>query len=166
MRRDGRWWPYWNPLIGQRVPSPYQHPDVALSCCVASGPRGLLLTPCWWAVMTDHEGPVVNLYAPGSATVKLEDGAEVTILQETDYPVNDQVRFTVQPSQENRFALKLRIPAWSRITSLSVNSQEVPCPAGAYARPEHDWRRDDSGALKLDLRGRAVPAPVARRNWP
>jgi len=47
-----------------------------------------------------------------------------------------------------------------------VNSQEVPCPAGAYARPEHDWRRDDSGALKLDLRGRAVPAPVARRNWP
>jgi len=158
MRPDGRWWSYFNPLIGQRVPSPDQHPDVVMSCCVASGPVGLLLTPRW-AVMTDHEGPVVNLYAPGSATVKLEDGAEVRILQETDFPVNDRIKLTLQPSQESRFALKLRIPAWSRNTSLSVNGQVVPCPAGAYAKLERDWRRGDSVVLKLDLRGRAVPAP-------
>jgi hypothetical protein len=91
--------------------------------------------------------------------VKLEDGAEVRILQETDFPVNDRIKLTLQPSQESRFALKLRIPAWSSNTSLSVNGQVVPCPAGAYAKLERDWRRGDSVVLKLDLRGRAVPAP-------
>lgn len=64
MMPDGRWWAYWNPLIGERVPSRYIHTDVVLSCCVASGPRGLLLTSRW-AVMTAPQGPVVNLYAPG-----------------------------------------------------------------------------------------------------
>jgi len=157
MTPDGRWWAYFTPLTGQRVPSP-NHREDALSCCVVSGPSGLLLTQRW-AVMTDHEGPVVNLYAPGSATVKLEDGTEVKILQETDYPVNDRTKLTLQPSPEGRFALKLRIPAWSRNTSLSVNGQAVPCPAGAYAKLERDWKRGDSVVLKLDLRGRAVPAP-------
>jgi hypothetical protein len=158
MTPDGRWWSYWNPLIGQRVPSTYQHSDIGLSCCVASGPRALLLAPRW-AVMTDRDGPVVNLYAPGSATAKLEDGNEVKILQETDYPETNQVKLTLEPSARRRFALKVRIPAWSRETSLSVNGQVVPCPPGAYAKLEREWTPGDSVLLKLDLRGRAVPAP-------
>jgi DUF1680 family protein len=158
MTLEGRWWAYWNPLTGERVPSPTQYPDISLTCCVASGPRGLLLTPRW-AVMTEDDGAVVNLYAPGSATVQLKDGTEVKILQETDYPVNDQVRLTLQPSQKRWFALRLRIPAWSRNTLLSVNGQAVACQAGTYAKLEREWTAGDSVVLKLDLRGRAVPAP-------
>ncbi len=47
MTPDARWWAYFSPLVGERVPSPLQYEDVGLSCCVASGPRGLLLTPQW-----------------------------------------------------------------------------------------------------------------------
>ena len=68
MTPDGEWFSYFTQLTGERVPSFIAHADLNLSCCVASGPRGLLLTPRW-AVMTARDGPVVNLYAPGTATL-------------------------------------------------------------------------------------------------
>jgi uncharacterized protein len=80
MTPDGAWWAYFSPLAGQRVPSHYQHEDVQMSCCVANGPRGLLLTPRW-AVMGCENGIAVNLYAPGKAAVQLADGTAVQIDQ-------------------------------------------------------------------------------------
>jgi DUF1680 family protein len=158
MTPDGRWWSYWTALQGQRVPSAVQHADVGLSCCVANGPRGLLLAPRW-AAMTSPAGPVINLYAPGSAQLSLADGSVVEIDQETDYPVSDEVTFTVGPSGTRRFPLSLRIPGWSRQTRLSVNGQVIECQAGTYARIDRDWSAGDKVVLRLDLRGRAVPAP-------
>src|ERR1035438_1430936 len=73
MTPDGEWFSYFTQLTGERVPSFIAHADLNLSCCVASGPRGLLLTPRW-AVMTARGGPVVNLYAPGTASLQLADG--------------------------------------------------------------------------------------------
>ena len=158
MTPQGDWWAYWCPLVGQRVPSPHQHSDVELSCCVANGPRGLLLTPRW-ALMTARDGPVVNLYAPGTSTAKLADGTEVKIVQETGYPVTDQAAFTVTPSRKGRFVLRLRIPAWSTSTALTVNGDPAPCQPGTYAKLDREWSPGDKVVLNLDLRGRAVRAP-------
>jgi DUF1680 family protein len=158
MMPDGGWWSYWTPLTGQRVPSAQQFQDVGLSCCVASGPRGLLLTPSW-AVMTAKDGPVVNLYAPGTATTHLADGTEVRIEQETDYPVGARVRLTVSPAVPRRFPVRLRIPAWSQETTLRVRGEPVSCRPGTYVSIERDWTSGDPIELTLDLRGRAVPAP-------
>lgn len=158
MTPQGDWWAYWCPLIGQRVPSPFQHDDVRLSCCAANGPRALLLTPRW-AVMTSGDGPVVNLYASGTAAVKLRDGTEVKLVQETGYPVDDRIALTVFPARKSRFALRLRIPAWSRENALSVNGEPVACKPGTYAVLDREWSENDLVVLKLDLGGRAVPAP-------
>jgi len=158
MTPDGAWWAYFSPLAGQRVPSHYQHDDVELSCCVANGPRGLLLTPRW-AVMGDPAGIVVNLYAPGSATHTLASGTEVKLTQQTDYPVNDEIKLTISPARKSKFTVKLRIPAWSKITTLSVNGKPVACTPGSYAEINREWAPDDQVLLQLDLRGRAVPAP-------
>lgn len=158
MTPGGDWWSYWCPLAGQRVPSPHQHSDVQLSCCVANGPRGLLLTPRW-ALMEEKDGPVVNLYAPGTSTARLTDGTDVKIVQETGYPVTDQTTLTVTPSRKCRFVLGLRIPAWSESTALTVNGNPVPCQPGTYARIDREWSPGDKVALTLDLRGRAVSAP-------
>lgn len=158
MTPTGRWWAYFSPLIGQRVPSDAQHKDVGLSCCVANGPRGLLLTPSW-SVMTAPTGPVVNLYAPGISKVKLADGTSVKIIQETDYPVGDRVALAIMPEQKHRFTLGLRIPAWSQQTALDVNGKAVACQPGTYAQLDREWSPNDKVVLRLDLRGRAVPAP-------
>lgn len=158
MTPDGAWWAYFSPLSGQRVPSHYQHEDVQMSCCVANGPRGLLLTPKW-AMMGFDGGIVVNLYAPGEAFHELPDGNRVTVKQETDYPKGDTINLTVSPAKKVRFALKLRIPEWSKANSLVVNGESFTPNPGGYALIDREWSPGDQVSLTLDLRGRAVAAP-------
>ena len=158
MTPDGAWWAYFSPLAGQRVPSHYQHEDVQMSCCVANGPRGLFLTPRW-AVMGCKAGIVVNLYSPGTATPKLTNGTEVKLVQQTDYPAGDEITLTILPATKTKFALNLRIPAWSKNTSLTVNGKLVATKAASYAEVTREWSPGDQVVLKLDLRGRAMAAP-------
>ena len=49
-RPAGEWWAYYSGLMGERVHSHQQFPDVVMSCCVANGPRGLMITPSWAAM--------------------------------------------------------------------------------------------------------------------
>ena len=54
-------------------------------CCLSSGPRGVALIPTF-AVTTDADGVVVNLYDAGTAKLNLRDGTPVTLTTETRYP--------------------------------------------------------------------------------
>ncbi len=158
MSPHGGWWAYFSPLIGERIPSLMQHEDVGLSCCVASGPRALLLTPRW-SIMGSKNGITINLYSQGSYNEKLQDGTEVNIIQDTDYPVGDQITLTVKPSKPCNFTLSLRIPGWSKKNKLSINGQTKKCLPGTYAKINRTWSAGDKIILNLDLRGRIIPAP-------
>jgi uncharacterized protein len=157
MMPRGEWWAYNSPLNGERVPSNVQGTD--LSCCVSSGPRGLMITPGWAAMNDLATGPVMNLYFAGTASFKLSDGTHVTIVQETDYPVNNLITLDVVPDKATSFELKLRIPEWSKQTILKVNGKTVPCKPGSYARIKRSWKKNDRVTLELDLRGRIIRAP-------
>jgi DUF1680 family protein len=156
----GSWWSYFSPLIGQRVPSLPQYEDLKLSCCVANGPRSLLLIPRL-SVMEDSRGITANLYAPGSYGVRLPDGTAATVVQTTDYPRNGTVSIAVHTETQTPFTLSLRVPAWSRKTTLTVNGTEISCPAGLYARVRRIWKPEDRVELTLDMRGRAVQSPAS-----
>jgi DUF1680 family protein len=157
MMPDGEWWAYNSPLNGERVPSNVQGID--LSCCVSSGPRGLMITP-EWAVMNDlANGPVINLYSAGTASFKLTDGKNVTLVQETDYPVSNLISLNIQPENTSSFVLKLRIPAWSQQSVLKVNGETIACKPGSYACIQRTWKKNDRVTLELDLRGRIIRAP-------
>jgi DUF1680 family protein len=156
MMPKGQWWAYNSPLSGERVPSRQQ--GSLLSCCVSSGPRGLLITP-QWGMMTDAEGPVINLYAPGSASYLLAGRKKVTITQSTDYPMGGLITFAVQPEKTSSFTVRLRIPEWSKKTVLKVNGQEIPFQSGSYASIQREWKKDDQITLELDMRGRIIRAP-------
>ncbi|HLA39556.1 MAG TPA: beta-L-arabinofuranosidase domain-containing protein, partial [Candidatus Glassbacteria bacterium] len=130
-----------------------------LHCCNANGPRGLLVAP-QVAVMASDEGPVVNLYIAGSATVTLPSGNRVTIVQETDYPLHETVSIRVYPEKPERFTLRLRVPQWSVRTSISAGGAEVSEIApGSYARITSLWEPGDTVKLALDLRGRVMRDP-------
>lgn len=157
MTPDGTWWSYFSPLTGERVPSTCQHADVGLSCCVANGPRGLLLTPAW-AVMSSAAGPVINLFAAGSYRQKV-GSQTITLLQHTDYPVTNKTIIELSTSGPVDFTLTVRIPKWSAQTHLSVNGQRIPCKAGSYAKIKRVWHNGDKVTIGLDFRGRVIPAP-------
>ncbi len=147
MMPDGQWWAYFSGLMGVRVPSYVQHGDVNLSCCVVNGPRGLMLTP-FWAFMQSADGPVVNLYAPGSAQI-----GSVKLDINGDYPVSDHVTIRVSPEQAKEFTLSLRIPAWSEKTKLEVNG-EPQVVAPGYTKIRRTWQTGDLVTINFDMRAK------------
>lgn len=158
MCEEGKWWAYYSPLIGERMPSPMQIPVCQSSCCVANGPRGLLLTP-GWSVMQSKTGPVINLYSKGTWSHKLENGTAVKITQETDYPVNNKILIYIDLPKPARFTVSLRIPAWSKNTAILVNDEKIECRPGTYAFISREWKKGDTIRMEIDLRGRIVRAP-------
>jgi len=166
MTLDGHWWSYFARLNGERIPCPIQHPKAQMTCCVASGPRGLLLIP-QWAVMKSKNGIVINLYAAGTAVVKLDDGVEVAVLQQTSYPETGVVSIRINPKKDLKFPVSLRIPSWSKVTKLSVNGQTMACEPGHYANVDRVWSSGDRVELVLDMRdGRSkLQAERPRLPW-
>ncbi len=154
----GHWWAYFTPLNGERVPSLVQHRDVELSCCVVSGPRGLLLTPRW-AFMTASNGLVINLYGPMSARLPAPSGQTVEVRQQTDYPVEGKVRLSVRMRQPEHMTLYLRIPHWSETTRCVVAGHSVEVRRGTYAKLDRTWNDGDTVQLEFDMRGRILWEP-------
>lgn len=142
---DGTWWCHYNPLEGHREPAPEQC-NLHQNCCVANGPRALMLLPAL-AVMGSRDGPVVNFYEPATATFP-----EARITIDSDYPRVGPVLITVHPPAPTNFTLSLRIPAWSRSTRLEVNGEPVAgVKAGSYARLTRTWTGRDHVRLTLDF---------------
>ena len=160
MLPDGSSFAKYSPLAGHRALGEIQC-DSGLNCCTANGPRALLMLP-ETAVMTAVDGIVVNLYGPSTAALTLPGGGRVTVNQETDYPVSDTVSLRLVPDRPRAFTLRLRIPAWSERSVVTVNGSSVAdVRPGEYARIERTWRAGDEVRLELDLRARLVRAPAA-----
>jgi DUF1680 family protein len=158
MLPDGSSFAKYSPLAGHRALGEIQC-DSGLNCCTANGPRGLLMLP-ETAVMTSADGVVVNLYGQSAATAALAGGGRVRVEQETDYPVSGSIGLKLTPDRARAFTLRLRIPAWSGRSSVTVNGAPVAgVNAGEYARIERTWRAGDEVRLELDVRARAVHAP-------
>jgi DUF1680 family protein len=96
----------------------------------------------------------VHLYGESKVRLKLASGADVELTQATNYPWDGAVAFTSTLASPARFALSLRIPAWAKGATLSVNGVMLDlsaCVADGYARIERDWSDGDRVALYLPL---------------
>ncbi len=124
-------------------------------CCAAIGGAGAgMLHKA--AVTYTQAGLAVNLFLPGTVRVTLPCGTPLTLETETAYPVGDTVKIAVLPEKPARFALSVRIPAWSGQTSLTVNGEAFPANAGTYTEITRDWAPGDVIEIKLDLRVRVL----------
>ncbi|MDZ7691152.1 MAG: glycoside hydrolase family 127 protein [Balneolaceae bacterium] len=52
------------------------------------------------------------------------DGTEVTITETTDYPFQETIEFTIQTPHQVQFPLELRIPAWAKTFSITINGEQ------------------------------------------
>ncbi len=101
-------------------------------CCPPNLARTLAQT-AEYAYAVDPDGVWTGLYGANTARFTLGCGARFTLCQETDYPFDGTIRFTVSESNGVPFTLHLRVPAWARGATLAVGGETRPLEAGRYA---------------------------------
>src|SRR5208282_1167906 len=148
-RCDGSAWGYYVQMEGKK---PYTS-NLDGQCCLSSGPRGVALIPTF-AITTDVDGVVVNLYDASTAKLNLRDGTPVTLTTSTRYPSDEHIRLLIDPAVPKTFALKVRIPAWCRSSSVRVNGKPVTVEAGAdgYVAVTQQWKQRDQLELQFKLK--------------
>ncbi len=152
---DGTEITMYSPLIGHREPGARQC-GMDMSCCSANGPRGYMMIPRY-AVMTGQNGIYINLYNGMTATATLGDKNKVTLIQHTIYPVGDLSKIEVTPDKPETFTIALRIPEWSKKTTIYINGKETAdISPGSYKKITRRWQSGDVIEIRFDLRGRLV----------
>ncbi len=156
---SGRWSTYNTPMDGDRKANFHEIVFQArpgspeLNCCSVNAARGLgLLSE--WALMNDatDDGLVLNWYGPGVLRTRSASGIEIILTSRTDYPRTGPVRISVAPERPTRLDLRLRIPHWSRRTTVRVNGEERPdVKPGSYLDLQRTWKTGDMIELQLDL---------------
>ena len=152
-RPDGYAWGYYVQMQGKK---PYSS-TLEGHCCLSSGPRGISLIPSF-ALSTDADGIVVNLYDEGTAKLRLRDGMPVTVATKTKYPSDGRISITLAPGSKQSFALRLRIPAWCQNPHLRVKGKKVKAEPGpdGYVALREDWKQGDHVELRFKLEPRVV----------
>jgi len=140
---------------------PYGH-----RCCQHNVSHG-------WPYFTKHlwmaapgNGLAAVMYAPSQVDARVgADGDVVTVTEDTRYPFDDEVTFTIQGVKNVDFPVYLRIPQWCDHPEVQVKSAEitrkVTVPAGIQGQwivIRRSWRDGDVLSLKL-------PKTIRLRVW-
>ncbi|MCE5344661.1 MAG: glycoside hydrolase family 127 protein [Bacteroidales bacterium] len=155
MKSDGSDWAKYTPLSGQRMEGSEQC-HMGLNCCVASGPRGLFTLPLT-TVMSGNDGLQVNFFVDGSYVLQTPAKQHIELVQKTDYPVSGKISIKMLLPKPENMILRIRIPEWSKLTTLSVNGDPVNnIVPGKYAVIQRKWNSEDVVEMELDMRGRLI----------
>ena len=116
-----------------------------------------------WLATSDN-GLAAALYAPSTVRAKVADGSEVVISEETSYPFDDHVQFTVSCDRPVDFPLYLRLPGWAGQVRVLLNGRrlEGDFRGGRYAVLRRPWRHGDQVRLEFAPEIKVVTWPSVR----
>ena len=148
---DGRQIRYFTPFEGPRI---YHNTDTY--CCPCNYRRIVADLPSM-IYYKSKEGIALNLYTASKAKIKME-GYSVNVSQETDYPNSGHIVVHVDPSESRTFALKFRIPKWSKGAKISVNgkAEQISFIPTQFAVVERNWKAGDLVTLDFPMDWRLV----------
>jgi DUF1680 family protein len=167
---DGKKFFYPNPLESDGTHE--RSPWFGCACCPGNLTRFFASVP-GYVYAVNGDALYVNLFAAGTAQVKLGNAQSVTLTQQTRYPWEGTVKIGVRPASAGEFTLNVRVPGWARgevvpgdlyrfldksaePVLLKINGAKVPVNlANGYAQIRRTWKAGDT--VELDL-----PMPVRR----
>lgn len=130
------------------------------TCCLANMHQGWtkFASHLWYG--TPNGGVAALLYSPNQLKAKLGAAqTEVTINEETAYPFDDRVVFSISAKKSVEFDFSLRIPEWCKEAIISLNGNELRREKGGQVITiTRNWKNGD----KLDLR---LPMTVTISEW-
>lgn len=120
-------------------------------CCTTNIHQGWpKFTRHLWLASEDG-GLAALVYAPSAVDTMLNN-ARVRVVEETNYPFEDTVRFRFEEAN-GAFPLHLRIPSWSASAEVMVNGERaVDAQPGTIARIHRKWSSGDEVQLRLEPR--------------
>lgn len=120
----------------------------------------------------DSSSIYVNLFIGSEATIHLNRTNQVSVTQQTKYPWSGTTLVKVNPSREEIFSVKIRIPGWAlgkenpfdlyhseagSPVSLKVNGKPVEINiSDGYAEIKKLWKKGDLIELRLPVEPRLV----------
>ena len=131
-------------------------------CCTANMHQGWpKFTQSLWFATAD-QGLAALVYSPSKVTATVAGGNRVTVNEETVYPFDETIRFTLTADKATRpftFPLHLRIPAWCQQATVTVNGKPWKQSVGdQIVVVNRAWKSGDVVELRL-------PMHVMKNNW-
>lgn len=144
---DGKKFFYVNPLAS--MGGHHRREWYECACCPPNVLRSIASIG-GYAYATSKDSLYVNLYAGGKLRTKL-DGKPVAMDVKTDYPWDGKVE--MQMIEPAKFALRLRVPDWSRTQTLKVNGVDVTKLniESGYIVLDRTWKAKDRVVLDLPM---------------
>jgi hypothetical protein len=126
--------------------------ETGYGCCTANYHQGWpkYVANLWLA--TPDNGLAALMYAPSTVTAMVANGVEVRFTEETNYPFDETITFTLKKGNKVFFPLHLHIPAWCDSAQVKINGkiQENP-PAGTIIKISREWKKGDVVTLHLPM---------------
>lgn len=133
---------YFQPLLSGAFKL-YSTPDSSYWCCVGSGFENHAKY-CEGIYYHNENGLYVNLFIPSTVHWK-EKG--ISLRQETDFPNNGRVVFTVSVERPVAAALYVRVPSWSARATIKLNGKKIKVSSenkGSYVAISRKWNDGDT----------------------
>ena len=148
------------------VPFPMRYPperqeNFKSFCCPPNIARTIAETNCY-AYCVSGDAVWTVLYGANTWSGSLATGADVALVQTTDYPWNGDVAISVRLKGPAEFSLMLRIPPWARGASVVVKSgggrqfEKSGLETGQYFALRRKWTSGDVVELSLPMKVRLM----------
>ena len=93
-------------------------------CCPTNLSR-VIMEAYEYMYLQDADSVYLGMYGASEAKLALENGAEFTLVQETEYPWNGRIRITFRDvANPEPFCVKVRIPGWVEAGSIVIGEKK------------------------------------------
>lgn len=133
-------------------------------CCTSNLHQGWpkFVQNLWYA--TADNGIAALVYGPSSVNAKVANNVEVLITEETEYPFDEIINFTLTFKDSSVktafFPFHLRVPSWCKQPIVKLNGEKIEVDAyqGEIMRINREWKDGDLITLEL-------PMHLEATNW-
>jgi DUF1680 family protein len=132
------------------------------ACCTSNMHQGWpkFTQNLWYA--TPDKGLAALVYSPSEVKAKVADGTEVSFKEETNYPFDESIKFTLSTGRSVKqvsFPLDLRIPEWCKKGIIKVNGKLWKESDGnQIVKIDREWKSGDVVELIL-------PMHIFKKTW-
>lgn len=131
------------------------------ACCTSNMHQGWpkFTQNLWYA--TPDNGIAALVYSPSEANIKVANGVDLNVKEQTNYPFGESIRFVMTFAKANGagFPFHLRIPQWCKTASVMINgSLFAEYKGNQVVVIDREWKNGDVVDLKL-------PMHIYRNTW-